>query len=92
VDKEDEYNFWEAGITTSSFNMDLHNLAMEDAQKAQDALEIMEDLYQRHNGTQDGIYVKPNTACYTTVIDGWMQSDDDVAAVRAQGLVSGVGR
>ena len=87
VDKEDEYNFWEAGITTASFNMDLHNLAMEDAQKAQDALEIMEDLYQRHNGTQNGIYIKPNTACYTTVIDGWMQSDDDDAAVRAQGLL-----
>jgi hypothetical protein len=42
---DDDYQFWEESLSIQSFNMDLHNLAMEDPQKAQDALEIMEQLY-----------------------------------------------
>jgi pentatricopeptide repeat protein len=87
ADTDDEYNFWEEGITAASFNMDLQNLAMEDAQKAQDALEIMEELYQKHNDTQDCNYIKPNTPCYTTVINGWLESDQCDAAFRAQTLL-----
>jgi len=86
---ENEYNFWHGDVspdaTTINFNMDLQNLAEEDAQKAQDALEIMQDLYQQHGN--ESIYIQPNAACYTTVIDGWLQSDTDDAAIRAQSLL-----
>lgn len=40
------YNFWGSQTTSSSFNMDLQNMASENVQKAQDALEIMEEKYQ----------------------------------------------
>ena len=88
------YNFWEDRLSITAFNMDLHNLAMEDAEKAQDALEIMEKLYneslQSHiknesdNDDTDNAsknvtnppllstsVVRPDSASYTTVIEGW---------------------
>ena len=33
------------------------------------------------------MYILPNAACYTTVIDGWLQSDAEDAAMRAQSLL-----
>ena len=53
----------------ASFNMDLANMAMEDPQRAQDALEIMEQLYQQD--PDNPMYVQPDSASYTTVIEGW---------------------
>ncbi len=45
TEKENEYNFWRGDTSvdaiTRDFNMDLQNLAMEDPEKAQDALEVM---------------------------------------------------
>lgn len=91
---ENEYNFWHSDvgpdIMTRNFNMDLQNLALEDPEKAQDALEVMEELYHQHTNSSsstDSIYIQPNTACYTTVIDGWLQSNHDDAALRAQILL-----
>lgn len=90
--ENNEYNFWHgdmsADVTTRNFNMDLQNLALEDPEKAQDALEVMQDLYHQQNNTSsDGMYIQPNTACYTTVIDGWLHSNHDDAAMRAQMLL-----
>ena len=82
----ESYDFFESDITTKSFNMDLQNLCEEDAQRAQDALEIMQELYEQRNDT-DGIYVQPDASCYTTVIDGWLQSNHDHAPMRAQALL-----
>ena len=61
------YNFWEESLSVASFNMDLENLAQEDPQKAADALEIMEHMYQQE--PDNDYYVKPTTACYTTIIN-----------------------
>ena len=53
------------------------------AQKAQDMLEIMEGLYyaEQHKIAREGndkgcssLYVKPNAASYTAVINGWSQA------------------
>ena len=64
------YNFWEEEeLSITSFNMDLHNLAIEDPQRAQDALEIMEDLYNQD--PDNPMFVQPNSASYTCVIEGW---------------------
>lgn len=94
TEKENEYNFWRGDTSvdaiTRDFNMDLQNLAMEDPEKAQDALEVMQDLYQRHSkdsSKADSIYIQPNAACYTTVMDGWVQSDYEDAAMKAQILL-----
>ena len=64
------YNFWEEEeLSITSFNMDLHNLAIEDPQRAQDALEIMEELYEQD--PDNPMFVQPNSASYTCVIEGW---------------------
>ena len=92
---DNEYNFWHGDTSvdavTRDFNMDLQNLAMEDPEKAQDALEVMQDLYQEHAKESppnaDSIYIQPNAACYTTVMDGWVQSDEEDAAMKAQILL-----
>jgi pentatricopeptide repeat protein len=65
------YEFWEDRLSTRNFNMDLHNLAVEDPKKAQDALEIMQDMFDsepENIGT-----CRPDAKCYNTVIDGWIQ-------------------
>lgn len=69
------YNFWDEQHDITSFNMDLHNLAMDNAQTAQDALEIMEDLHQ--NDPENPSFVKPNAASYTTVMEGWCYGNQD---------------
>ena len=83
------YDFWESKLSIKSFNMDLHNLALDDPQKAQDALEIMEELYRQSQqyATQDedasGLSqttVQPDTACYTTVLEAWLDAGDMDAA------------
>jgi hypothetical protein len=81
------YNFWEDSLSIISFNMDLHNLAMEDTAKAQDALEVMEALY--HEDPDNPMYVQPDSASYTSVIEGWCYADnnDGNAAERAQALL-----
>jgi hypothetical protein len=89
------YNFWEDKLSITSFNMDLHNLAMEDPQKAQDALEIMEQMHLKQ--PDNPMYLKPNSASYTTVIEGWCDVDapfplnadhhPTLAAERAQALL-----
>jgi len=88
----EDYSFWDGPITTTSFNMDLKNLADEEAQKAQDALEIMEELYRQSTETQSTDnsptqYVQPNAACYTTVIDGWLHSSHPEAVYKIQALL-----
>ena len=91
----EEYNFWDGPLTATSFNMDLKNLADEKAQKAQDALEIMEDLFYQNRNTSSSsfdefnrtLYIQPNAACYTTVIDGWLHSSDPKAAYKIQDLL-----
>lgn len=76
--------------------MDLHNLAIEDPQKAQDALEIMENMHLQQ--PDNPMYLKPNSASYTTVIEGWCYGNvqqlplqelnhPTVAAERAQALL-----
>jgi hypothetical protein len=88
------YDFWGPQITPSSFNMDLQNLAADgDVQRAQDALEIVEENYLKTVG--DGCVgaasglalVKPDVNCYNTVIHGWVHSDHPRAASRAQALL-----
>lgn len=97
------YNFWGDTITTASFNMDLQNMATDNVQKAQDALEIMEESYEKHHVTaevdndddeeeeedqlQQALFVKPDVACYNTVIHGWVHSDHAHAARKAQALL-----
>lgn len=76
--KNETYDFWEGKLSHTSFNMDLHNLAMEDPYKAQDALEIMKKMYEEdpeHFAT-----VEPDATCYTTVIDGFVQFKNPAAA------------
>lgn len=68
-ENDDNFDFWEQPLSIQSFNMDLYNLAQENPQKAQDVLEIMEDLYRSQNQTV-GV-VQPNSASYTTVMEGW---------------------
>jgi pentatricopeptide repeat protein len=52
--------------------MDLHNLAVEDPQKAQDALEIMQDMY---DSQPDNLWTcRSDAKCYNTVMDGWIQA------------------
>lgn len=70
------YDFWEDNLSLKSFNMDLQNLAIDDPQKAQDALEIMEDLHRK----QKPMTVLPDAACYNTVIEGWLDADQLDAA------------
>lgn len=69
--RNETYEFWEDSLSTRNFNMDLVNLAMNDPARAQDALEIMQDLH----GTQpDNPWTcRPDAACYNTVLDGWVQ-------------------
>jgi pentatricopeptide repeat protein len=65
------YQFWEDRLSTRNFNMDLHNLAVEDPQKAQDALEIMQDMY---DSQPESLWTcRSDAKCYNTVMDGWIQ-------------------
>ena len=94
-DDIDSYNFWGPQITPSSFNMDLQNLAAEgDVQKAEDALEIMEENYANKKQNEEegaaqrqGQFVKPDVNCFNTVIHGWVHSDHPRAARKAQALL-----
>ena len=70
LNQNQTYNFWEEQeLSITSFNMDLHNLAVEDPQRAQDALEIMSELYKQD--PDNPMAVQPDSASYTTVIEGW---------------------
>jgi hypothetical protein len=88
------YHFWDGELSITSFNMDLQNLAMDDPQKAQDALEIMQNMHLQQ--PDNPMYVRPNSASYTTVIEGWcyghiqlpLHADHPtLAAERAQALL-----
>jgi pentatricopeptide repeat protein len=69
---ETEYQFWEDRLSTRNFNMDLHNLAVQDPEQAQDALEIMQTT---HDSQPDNPGTcRPDATCYNTVIDGWIQA------------------
>jgi hypothetical protein len=71
-------------LSITAFNMDLHNLAMENAEKGQDALEIMERLYEPNNPS----VVQPDSASYTAVIEGWCYGNHyRNAAERAHALL-----
>jgi pentatricopeptide repeat protein len=71
-DEDETYQFWEDRLSTRNFNMDLHNLAVEDPQKAQDALEIMRDMY---DSQPENIWTcRSDAKCYNTVMDGWIQA------------------
>lgn len=61
---------WDTSLT--SFNMDLHNLAMEDPAKAHDAVEVMRELYAKH--PDSSATVLPDATCYTTVMDGYIHA------------------
>jgi len=52
-DDEDEetYEFWDDKLSLSSFRMDLRNLCAADPRKAQDALEIMEEMHSRSSSS-----------------------------------------
>jgi len=65
-----EYQLLDEPLSPAAFNMDLHNLAMEDPQKAHDALQIMEQMYQS-SSTEEIVAIQPDSACYTTVMEGW---------------------
>jgi hypothetical protein len=58
--------------------MDLQNLAEHDPAKAQDALEIMQDLHDRQ--PENPWTCQPDTACYHTVLDGWIQAGEPARA------------
>lgn len=80
------YNFWGEDITIVSFNMDLHNLVMDDPLRAIDYLEIMEAAHERD--PSDRNLLRPDSASYTTVIEGLCCGNhDDAAAERAQALL-----
>jgi hypothetical protein len=75
---DEPYGFWAEELSLKSFNMDLQSLAMEDPWKAQDALEIMEELHMQHpesTGT-----VQPDTSCFLTVMEGWLDAGNVDAA------------
>lgn len=68
----ENYNFWEDSLSVVNFNMDLQNVALEDPRKAQDCIEIMEQLFREKS--DNNFTLQPNTACYNTVIDGYIQN------------------
>ena len=61
-------------LSTQSFNMDLHNLAANDPQQGQDALEIMNEMYRKQPDSP--WTVQPDVSCYRTVLDGWIDNDN----------------
>ena len=71
LDDSSEFNLWEQPLSALTFNMDLHNLAMEDPQKAHDALQIMEQMYESVSSVGTPTAIQPDSACYTTVMEGW---------------------
>ena len=83
---ETAYGFWEDPLTPQSFNMDLANLASENPRKAHDALEIMHEMHMQYRGNATNTTVavlptiEPDARCYITVIDGYAQAEDPVAA------------
>lgn len=80
------YNFWGEDITATSFNMDLNNMALENPLRAMDYLEIMEAAYERD--PTDRNLIRPDSASYTTVIEGVCYGHQDENAARiAQALL-----
>lgn len=67
-DKE-SYTFWGENLTLAQFNMDLQNLAAMDPDQAQDAIEIMTNMYRQN--PHHAYTVEPNTICYHTVMEGY---------------------
>ncbi len=61
-------------LSVKSFIMDLRNLAEEDPQRAQDALEIMVDLYRQQPDSPWTI--PPDVSCYLAVMEGWIDAGD----------------
>lgn len=59
-------------VSLSSFNVDLHSMAMEDPFKAHDAVEVMRKLYAK--SPDAGTTVQPDATSYTTVMDGYIHS------------------
>ena len=90
-DSNVQFDFWsDRQRTTQSFNMELQELAFRDAQKAQETLESMEALYEdfcQTGGSGPSPFVKPDAACYTTVIEGWLYCNNWYAAKNAQALL-----
>lgn len=81
-----EYNFWDDKLSINAFNMDLRNLALDDVEKAEDAIDIMEDLCREQ--PDNPFVVRPDSTSYTIAIEGWCSRDHDQAAVRAQNLLN----
>ena len=80
------YNFWDGHSTIASFNMDLHNLAINDPIKAIDCLDIMEEKFIEN--PQDPNRLRPDSASFTTVIEGLCFGNHHKAAAdRAQELL-----
>jgi pentatricopeptide repeat protein len=67
--------FFEGGrgdpLSVQSFNMDLQNLADDNPQRAQDALEVMRDLYR--NEPNNTWTIDPDVSSHRTVMEGWIQ-------------------
>jgi hypothetical protein len=61
------YEFWGEKLSLAHFNMDLQNLALDDPAKAQDALEIMQELHWKD--PENPFTVEPDATCYATVIE-----------------------
>ena len=71
-DAWDEQMVWE--VSLPSFNMDLQNLALQDPRQAEDAVQIMTELYQQQQQSLNNNRVLPDASSYTTVMDGYIQA------------------
>jgi len=71
------YELWDP-LSLKSFTMDLYNLALDDPVRAEDAVQIMRELYWQQNNpdhsSSSSAAVLPDAACYTTVLDGYIQA------------------
>ena len=59
-------------LSPTSFAMDLHNLALDDPVRAEDAVQIMAELHAANPG--NSATFSPDSSCYTTVMDGYIQA------------------
>lgn len=72
VSYEEQQHYYDWDMSLSSFNMDLQNLAMEDPIKAEDAVDVMHELYLKN--PDSAVTVQPDATCYTIVMDGYIQA------------------
>jgi hypothetical protein len=80
------YNFWDENYTLALFNLDLHNLSVENPLMAIDLLNVTESLFNKEPSNRN--LFLPDSASYTTVIEGLSYGNHNEAAEKAQALLN----